>query len=366
MHESAIPDSDSDIGETVKEIHISVQRQTAKRDLDPLLYDFDMPLQATYYPLGFSLEITTNSSEVLAAAEESWGHFGKIFSEPPLQIRIGVLDGGPAECPPVRVLRQQRSLVAHVADADNFSVSDMNQGFAFAWLTRVAVENRPYLRWHFIEGVSWDLLARYLTPVHAACVRFEDHGFLLCGDSGAGKSSLAFACALKGWTYVADDGCCIVRGRKSRVAVGNPYQIRFRESAVELFPQLKNQRLTRRLTGDEMTLEVPTASLPQMRITAQSPIDSIIFLNRGDASPARLLHFPKDKALLWFEQIIFPGEKDTVQAHKASLRQLLEAEVLELRYTHLDSAIEQLEALVCDGRRLPSGVCTDVESREHD
>jgi hypothetical protein len=78
------------------------------------------------------------------------------------------------------------------------------------------------------------------------------------------------------------------------------------------------------------------------------------------------LHFPKDKALLWFEQIIFPGEKDTVQAHKASLRQLLEAEVLELRYTHLDSAIEQLEALVCDGRRLPSGVGTDVESREHD
>jgi hypothetical protein len=77
------------------------------------------------------------------------------------------------------------------------------------------------------------------------------------------------------------------------------------------------------------------------------------------------LHFPKDKALLWFEQIIFPGEKDTVQAHKASLRQLLEAEVLELRYADLDSAIQQLEALVRDGHQSPSAVCTDVESREN-
>jgi hypothetical protein len=117
-----------------------MQAQDLKRD--PLLYDFEMPLQATYYPFGFSLEITTNSHEVLAAAEESWGHFRKLFSEPPLQIRIGVLDGGPAEPPTVQTLRQQRGLLARVADAENFSVSDMNNGFAFVWLTRAAVENR--------------------------------------------------------------------------------------------------------------------------------------------------------------------------------------------------------------------------------
>src|SRR5271170_2407739 len=335
-----------------------MQAQDLKRD--PLLYDSDMPLQATYYPMGFSLVITTNSHEVLAAAEESWGKFRKLFSEPPLQLRIGVLDGGSAEFPSVHVLRAHRNLLAHVADADNFSVSDVNQGFAFAWLTRAIVENRPYLRWHFIEGVSWDLLDRYLTPVHAACVRFQDHGVLLCGDSGAGKSSLAFACALKGWTYVADDGCCLVHGRQGRVVVGNPYQIRFRESAIELFPELKNQRLARRFTG-EMALEVATASLPQMRTTTQCLIDYIVFLNRGDASPARISRFPKDVTLRWLEQVIFPGQKETVEAHKASLRQLLEAEVFELRYAHLDSAIEQLETLVRDGHQAPSAVCTDVE-----
>ena len=63
---------------------------------DPDLYDFEMPLQGVYHPLGFPLEIATNSHEVLAAAEESWGHFRPMFSAPPLQARIGVLDGGPA------------------------------------------------------------------------------------------------------------------------------------------------------------------------------------------------------------------------------------------------------------------------------
>ena len=35
---------------------------------DPLLYDFDLPLCVTFYFLGFPIQITTNSPEVLAAA----------------------------------------------------------------------------------------------------------------------------------------------------------------------------------------------------------------------------------------------------------------------------------------------------------
>ena len=67
--------------------------------IDPVLSNFDLPLRAVYHPLGFSLEIDTNCSEVLAAAEESWGHFRKVFSQPPVRLRIGVLAGKAAERP---------------------------------------------------------------------------------------------------------------------------------------------------------------------------------------------------------------------------------------------------------------------------
>jgi hypothetical protein len=188
--------------------------------LDPLLCDFEMPLQAVYYPLGFSLQIATNSQEILAAAEESWGHFPRVFPGPALQLRIGVVEGESGECPAEPICRGQRNLLSRVADARNFSVSDLGQGFAFAWLTQAAVHNRAYLRWHFIEGMTWDLLGSFcVTAIHAACVKLGNFGVLLCGDSGAGKSTLAYACARSGWTFLSDDSCCLVRGRKNRLVI---------------------------------------------------------------------------------------------------------------------------------------------------
>lgn len=311
---------------------------------DPLFHGFEMPLQATYYPLGFPLEVATNSCEVLEAAEESWGLFRKAFAEPLLQLRVGVLDSDNSACSAQPVVRAQRSLLARVADPENFSVSDIRQGFAFVWLTRATVENRGYLRWHFLEGPLWDLLDPYMTPLHAACVRAGDRGILLCGDSGAGKSSLALACALGGWTYLADDSCCLPHRSSGRLVIGNPYQIRFRESAATLFPQLKDHQLTRRATG-ELALELPTAALPGIKIATECVVDFIVFLNRGQAGNSCLLPFPKDKALRWFEQVIRCDEGEIVDSHMAALRRLLGAEVLQLRYTRLESAVQQLAAL---------------------
>ena len=71
----------------------SLQAQEVKLN-DPLMHEFAMPLEATYYPLGFPLHIATNSNGILLAAEESWGRFREMHNVPPLQMRIGVLNGG--------------------------------------------------------------------------------------------------------------------------------------------------------------------------------------------------------------------------------------------------------------------------------
>jgi len=312
---------------------------------DPLLYHFKMPLHGVYYPLGFPLEIATNSHNVLDTATESWRNFRQIFPNRPLQFRIGVLDGGPADCPPAPVLRANRSLLARVADAENFAISDVKHGDAFAWLTRSAVEDQAYLRWYFIEGVVWDLLDTYLTPIQAACVQLHERGVLLCGEAGAGKSSLAFACALKGWKYLSDDSSRLVRGQRELVVLGNPYQMRFRESAAELFPQLRNLPLTNR-AGGEVGLQLATADAPEIDTVTQASVDYIVFLKREPNGPARLAEFPKDRALRRFEQVLLWGEPETIDAHKRSLARLLSAEIFELRYSDLSSAVERLGFLV--------------------
>jgi HPr Serine kinase C-terminal domain len=331
---------------------------------DPLLCDFELPLRARYHFLGFPIELCTNSPEVLAGAEESWGAFRKSFSEPPLQIRLGVHPGTSIECPPLPVCRGQRNLILQNADSENFMVLDTRQGFAFGWLTQAAARNRAYLRYHFLEGTAWILLeSLYLTSIHGACVELDGHGVLLCGDSGAGKSSLAYACSRNGWKFLSDDSSCLVRKRAGRVVVGNAYQMRFRESAVPLFPELVHQRVTPRATG-EMAIELSTLS-QQIEITNQSSVDYIVFLNRFDSLPDGLYPFSKDRALQWFEQVVCFGEDNVRDAHYACLRDLLTAEISEMRYTKIDSGLGMLETLVRRGSAAAQVALSTAGQREN-
>ena len=317
---------------------------------DPVLSDFRLPLQGTYYPLGFALEIATNSCEVLAAAEESWGGFQKKFSEPPLRLEIGVTADGSRDCPATPGCRSRGNLLTIVADAENFSVCDLSGGFAFAWFTQAAVANKAYLRYYFLEAaVSTLLEALHLTPLHAACVQLGGRGILLCGESGAGKSSLAFACARRGGKFLSDDSSAIVRKRQGRIVVGNPHQMRFRESAVELFVELKEQRVTPRATG-KMAIELATATLPEMATAAECRVDYIVFLNRRESAPPGLVSLPKEIALQYFEQYMCFGGDEVHRAQSASIHDLLTAEVFEMRYRDLDWAVDRLATLVLEGK----------------
>jgi hypothetical protein len=316
---------------------------------DPVLSYFRLPLRGAYYPLGFALEIATNSSEVLAAAEESWGGFHQKFSELPLRLEIGVMADGSRDCPPPPGCRSRGNLLTIVADAGNFCVCDLSRGFAFAWLTQSAAADRAYLRYYFLEAaVSTLLEALYLTPLHAACVQNGGRGVLLCGESGAGKSSLAFACARNGWTFLSDDSSAIIRKRRGRVVVGNPCQMRFRESAVELFPELKKQRVTPRATG-KMAIELATAILPEIATQAECQVDYIVFLNRREPAPPSFLSVPKEIAWQYFQQYMCFGEDEVHQAQTASIHDLLTAKVFEMRYQDLDWAVERLGMLVREG-----------------
>jgi hypothetical protein len=325
---------------------------------DPIGCDFSLPLKGVFYPLGFPVEIATNSADVLEAAEENWKSFDRVFNTPPVELRIAVLDGHGSECPPPPTCRGQRNLVMFVASPNDFAVCDLTTGFASCWLSARTVKNGAYLRYHFLDAMALLLIeALYLTPIHAACVAFHGHGLLLCGDSGAGKSSLSFACARRGWTFVSDDASFLVRGGKHSLVVGDPSHLHFRESATELFADLESHSLAPRING-EIAIELTTANMPHMSIARQSPIVFLVFLNRQASGPASLHPFPKERASEALEQVICYGEREVRDAQKLSLHNLLRAEVLELRYSDLDSAVSRLETLV-RGR----GAATELPSR---
>jgi hypothetical protein len=236
-------------------------------------------------------------------------------------------------------------LITSMWDHSNFSVCDMRSGFAFGWVTRKTARDHVFLRYRFLQACAMSMLVhRSLAPVHGAFVARNGRGVLLCGDSFAGKSTLAYACARAGWTYLTDDGTHLVRARADRYAVANPYHIHFREDAPTLFPELKDRAIAVRPNG-KIGIEVLTGDLP-IATGGGGSVDYVVFLNRGASARAHLVRHSKDDAMAWCEQYISYGEAWARAEQRETLRRLWGAGLWEMRYRDLADAVDCLERLV--------------------
>jgi len=249
------------------------------RQIDYLGLRTELPLAATYFPLGFRAEISTNSRDVLAAAEESWRDQTPRFPCEPLRLRVLVHPEGPLAASPVH--RMQGHLYSVIADPLNFAHVDAASQFAFVEVSQATASDHVWLRWFFTESLVYMMLAqRYVAAAHAACVARNGAGVLLCGASGAGKSTLSYACARAGWTFVTDDCTFLLADSDDRIAIGKPRQARFRLDSPELFPELAGYGARVRPTG-KVGIEVPVAELPAIRTADTVPIARVVLLERG-------------------------------------------------------------------------------------
>jgi hypothetical protein len=130
--------------------------------------------------------------------------------------------------------------------------------------------------------------------------------------------------------------------------VGNPHQIRFRQSAVELFPELAYESLTRRMNG-EWAIELATRSLTQIRTAPHTLVNHVVFLRRQKDGPSRIVSYSEADAMAWCDQTICYGEPQLRQEQRSSLRKLFAGGVFELHYSDLDSAVARLETLARTG-----------------
>ena len=317
---------------------------THGRPQEALLYDMNLSLRETFYPLGYAVEIITNDLAVLEAANESFAHAG--FSRPSamLQIRIGVSYGGALKCPPEPTRREYSHLYSLVADVDNQALLDLKTRTSFAWLTQAAVHNRLYFRYNFLEKTVYLLLgSSVVTDLHAACISRNGKGILLCGDSGAGKSTLAYACARAGWTYTSDDTSYLINDSDVPRVIGHSHRARFRPSAKSLFPELASRELTSRLEG-KPSIEVPISELPVRNTATEATVRSIVYLNRRPSASGRLVPLPDGTATERFRRELYSAGEIRAE-HEKILEILSDVPTYELEYCDLNKGIQMLELL---------------------
>jgi hypothetical protein len=285
------------------------------RVADPFQREAQLQLQTTYYPLGFELHLKTNCEHIVGAAEELWGGANKLFDEPPMELRVIVAPGGAEPAPPI--YRSQAHLMTAISDADNFAICDYTRNLTVCRLTENVAKRRPFVAYYYLKGaINYAFAQLYLTPVHAACVAWNGRGVLLCGHSGAGKTTLAYACARKGWTYISDNESWLVRAAAGNLLVGDSRRIRFRPDAQTLFPELQDQQ------NQIVPAHIQTADTCQI---------------------ARVVYLSKNQSLL--EEI--PLYEDHVRnEHRKSLEKLEKLDPIELQLRDLDEAEKTLRRLV--------------------
>lgn len=310
---------------------------------DPLLHDLALPLCATYYPMGFAVEVVTNSQDVLEAACVSWGRYVRVFDAAPVQLRIVVEPDG--SLAPEPKFRAQNRSIALAGDRDNFGMCDASVRQGFCFVSARTVTDRAWFRWHFLEAMTYMLLVQEdVVPVHAACVARRGAGVLLCGTSGSGKSTLAFGCARAGWQYVGDDAAWLLPNSEEPIALGRCHQVRLRGDAPGLFPELAGYELARRPNG-RLAIEAPLADFPRIEVAPQCRVDGMLLLERRAGSVARVRPCEAEEIIDCLIADMPSYGPEVTARYVRTARRLRGAVAYRFEYDGLDEAVAVLSDL---------------------
>ncbi len=316
---------------------------------DPLGLSEPLPLRGRFYPLGFPLDLRTNSEDILKAACDSWGEFAAAFDAPRIELRVLIgreerALGSASWGEPV--FRAQKELLAVILDSGNFAMVDMERCFGFACLDPGMGRNHLYTSFYFLDPMAYTCLShRHLTPIHAACVARNGNGVLLLGGPGCGKSSLAFACARAGLTFIADDATWVVRGSTEPTLIGKHQRMRFKQDAIELIPALAGLPRIPSVIGKH-SFEIRTADVPGLMTASCCRPWKSIFLERRKSGPAEML--PLGPAEMWkrLNGSRTMTEDRVWREQEASLEPVTRAGGLVLRYSDLPRAVEEIVKMV--------------------
>jgi hypothetical protein len=296
-----------------------------------------------WFPMGQPLELKTNSQGIAEAAAAMWSPYPRSADAEPFRIRIEVEDHD-AETKPVPALPMgDGNLITITHGPDNHAWVDLTKRWAFATLTRDVAADVSYVVHYFLEPLSNLLLGTVFGYAHAAGVALEGRAALLCGESGAGKTCLAYACARAGWEFLSGDAIQIDDG--ARNVSGRPYWIRFRETAQRQFPELRRFSPKRRANG-KLDLELSTAALG-IRIAHERAPGCVVFLNReeGLRQPS-VEQMRRQDAYAILSQPIRYGDKEYRERQRTRLRELLERPILRMTYGDLGEAEPALRRVI--------------------
>jgi hypothetical protein len=259
--------------------------------------------QRAWFPLlGLPLEIRSNSSAVIAAAEESFGGWRDLEPElvepsDPLTVDLIVHPGKTDPQAPsshARFTQRAHGDCFIAASGANLLTAQMSRGHALGFVTPELVADSLHFRYNALECLALLLASwRDRTPVHAGAVAHAGRAALLVGPSTAGKSTLCYACLRAGFGLLAEDVVYVGLQNGMRLW-GNPWRIHLLADAPRLFPELAGQTAQIQANGKHK-LAVEVAAIGAGRTLRHAQDAVVCLVQRHNARTSALK--PIDSAL---------------------------------------------------------------------
>jgi hypothetical protein len=159
------------------------------------------------------------------------------------------------------------------------------------------------------------------TYVHASAVECGGRGILFSGPSESGKSTMAYACARRGFRVVSDDVVYLRDEGNTLSAWGRPWRLRLMPGALELFPELATKRAEMHTAGDPELLELEVESLLPGRISARCVPAAVFFLERSKEAPSSV-PISEERTLELLGRDLMYDEPAVVERHRTNWRRL--------------------------------------------
>ena len=305
---------------------------------DPLWWGIPTCFQADFNPIGTAIRVESNHEAVIQAAHETFGGYGKPeLGEPPkFHLRVCVDPVLRAAPPWPKASFRSLSHLVHIACGDaNFAVADVNTGTCIGFVTEAMAKDSSFFRSTFLDCLFYVLAVHHFyTPVHCSGVVTGGRGVLICGTSGMGKSTLAYACARSGMQILCDDVVHLrINPANNELCLwGKPWFLRLQTEAAELFPELNG--LQPRLRSDhEWYLEIDVESRFPGGTAVSCQPEALVFLDRRPDQPTRLHPLDATTVLERLKRDIFLSETEILERHQYTLQRLLKTMAYTLNYS---------------------------------
>ena len=287
---------------------------------DPLGRSAPLAFEASFPVLGVPLRVRSNAEAVLdlaAAAFGAWRGLPEGLVEATVMADLEVVVHPATDEPlPERLVHRRHGDVVVAAGGPVVAAVLLTQRRALVFVPAQALAAEAWFDANVCEPAILAVTGRGRVPLHAAAVVAGDHTLLLTGASGAGKSTMAYACAAAGFSVLSEDTIHVdLSGEPARLW-GYAPQLWLAPDGVRFFPELAADPPVRR--GDGTTRIRAAAATPWAPTLTTAGRVSVVLLDRSSDEPS-LTPIGGDEAAAFFDEdegpgVDHPAERQAVSA----------------------------------------------------